>query len=408
MLEFLTKEKCAGCAACVSVCPQNCLDMVTEPDGFQYPQMVTTNCFHCGLCEKVCPVLHKPVFPHVDPTAGALRTLNETAWKNSSSGGAFYELSKLFLALHHDRGVVFASRFDGLHLVHDCFETITEILPFQKSKYLQSDIRGVYSRIKWNLSNCKSVLFFGTPCQVAGLRNYLNSDCSELVCVDFVCHGVGSPGFFQSYISYLENNRDKKVVRYEFRTKKGILGNFERYCSKISYGDGTEEYINGDSYNIAFLKQLCTRKICNGDCPFREIPRQGDITIADLNAKSIVFPDLCDEKNYSAIVYNTEKGKAFQKALAEATNYYDCDLNQIIQFNPLICGNLPGNPGRDGFMENYANGLEYTTLLSAAGIGQKQNKNLQNLFIDLIPWKVKFRIHRLFRNTSRSQQKSGK
>ncbi len=394
MLDFLSKEKCSGCTACVSICPKSSIDMVPAQDGFLYPQVITDTCIKCGLCEKVCPVLHKPEFAHIDPIAGAMRTLDDKVWKNSSSGGAFYELSKHFFELYPNDSLIFAARFEGTHLIHSAFSSISEILPFQKSKYLQSDIRGVFKLVKEKLTTGKHVLFIGTPCQVAGLRNYLCGNWSNLVCVDFVCHGVGSPGFFDSFIKYLENRNKKSISSYEFRTKKGTFGNYSRYCSKIVYGDGEIEFNDKYSYISIFLKQLCTRKICNGDCPFRDIKRQGDITLADFNGKSIVYPDLCDEKNYSAIVFNTAVGEAFKQTLIKETKYFDCDIKQIMHFNPLIYKNVPGNPERDAFMEKFSKGLGYSELVKLAKI---KKTSLSNKLLKLVPWKAKFRIYQLYR-----------
>lgn len=389
MVDFLPKEKCAGCTACVSICPKSCLEMAADSDGFLYPCVATDACVHCGLCEKVCPVLHKPEFARTEPIAGAMRSLDETVWKDSSSGGAFYELSRLFFEAYPDNGIIFAARFEKLRLVHRAFGSLAEIAPFQKSKYLQSDLRGVFSQIKQQLSAGRRVLFVGTPCQVAGLRSYLREDQPNLLCVDFVCHGVGSPGFFQSFIRSLEKKFDKQIVQYEFRTKKGIFGNYERYCSKLVFDDDTVQYASPDDYNAVFLKQLCTRKLCGGDCPFRDAARQGDITIADFNGKSIVFPALCDEKNYSAIVFQTEKGKRFLDQLKASTKYFDCELQDITRFNPLYERNAPGNPERDAFMERYAAGTPFDQLIRLAGLAKPPVKDR---LLRFIPWKLKFRL----------------
>ena len=394
MLEFLSKDKCSGCTACASICPKSCINMVSDTDGFMYPEKVNDNCINCGLCEKVCPIIHNPIIKEESPLAGALRTKNDEVWKNSSSGGAFYELSRLFLEEYHDNAIIFAARFEGTKLIHDSFKEITDIVPFQKSKYLQSDIRGIYNSIKQELKAGKYVLFVGTPCQVAGLHNYLGKESERLLCVDFVCHGVGSPGVFQSFLQHFGQKYKKKVDRYEFRAKKGVFGNYERYCSKTTFDDGTIKYQDKDTYASIFLKQLCTRKVCNGDCPFRRIPRQGDITLADFNGKSAVFPDLCDEKNYSAVVFNTSKGKAFKSSLATHTKYFDCDINKIMHFNPLIFQNTPGNPQRDEFMKMYSQGADYETLVSFAKI---QKKPLMGILMKYIPWKVKFVLLKAYR-----------
>ena len=49
------------------------------------------------------------------------------------------------------------------------------------------------------LKQGREVLFCGTPCQIAGLKNYLRKEYSNLLAVDFVCHGVPSPLIWREY-----------------------------------------------------------------------------------------------------------------------------------------------------------------------------------------------------------------
>ena len=43
-------NKCTGCKACKSVCPQNCIDFTVTPAVIRQE-----NCLHCGNCLTVCP-----------------------------------------------------------------------------------------------------------------------------------------------------------------------------------------------------------------------------------------------------------------------------------------------------------------------------------------------------------------
>jgi ferredoxin len=43
-------EKCGYCGACVSVCPNNVLEL-TESE-----IIVADNCKNCGICSVVCPL----------------------------------------------------------------------------------------------------------------------------------------------------------------------------------------------------------------------------------------------------------------------------------------------------------------------------------------------------------------
>ena len=57
----------------------------------------------------------------------------------------------------------------------------------------------------------QQVLFSGTPCQTAGLSNYLGKDYENLLMVDVLCHGVPSP----KPVSYTHlNKRSKKIINF--------------------------------------------------------------------------------------------------------------------------------------------------------------------------------------------------
>lgn len=60
MLKLTSKQNCCGCTACASICPKGCIAMQADEEGFCYPQIDEALCIDCGLCEKVCPLLHKP------------------------------------------------------------------------------------------------------------------------------------------------------------------------------------------------------------------------------------------------------------------------------------------------------------------------------------------------------------
>lgn len=46
------KEKCIGCGACVSVCPQNVFEMKNGKSRVARPE----NCVECNACVESCPV----------------------------------------------------------------------------------------------------------------------------------------------------------------------------------------------------------------------------------------------------------------------------------------------------------------------------------------------------------------
>lgn len=58
-LAILDEDLCTGCDACVTVCPVNCIDHISDPRHPGYAMGVCTIdlnvCIGCKLCAQVCP-----------------------------------------------------------------------------------------------------------------------------------------------------------------------------------------------------------------------------------------------------------------------------------------------------------------------------------------------------------------
>ena len=59
MIKIVDKEACCGCSACVQKCPQQCISLKEDEEGFLYPAITEDACIDCGVCEKVCPVINQ-------------------------------------------------------------------------------------------------------------------------------------------------------------------------------------------------------------------------------------------------------------------------------------------------------------------------------------------------------------
>ena len=71
-------------------------------------------------------------------------------------------------------------------------DSLDGLRPMQGSKYLSSSTEHTYSQTKKLLDAGRMVLFTGTPCQCAGLLNFLRKPYDNLLTMDFLCHGVPS------------------------------------------------------------------------------------------------------------------------------------------------------------------------------------------------------------------------
>ena len=108
MIKIEDKRACSGCSACATKCPQKCIQMTVDKEGFLYPSIDEAQCINCELCAQICPVINsKPTIN--DPVAYAVINKNLNVRNNSSSGGVFSLIANLVL---ENKGVVFGAAFD--------------------------------------------------------------------------------------------------------------------------------------------------------------------------------------------------------------------------------------------------------------------------------------------------------
>lgn len=168
MISILDKKKCCGCSACAQRCPKHCIKMIEDSEGFLYPKVDGDTCIDCGLCERVCPI-QNPGEDRVPLAVYAAKNPNEVIRRQSSSGGIFTILAEQII---DEGGVVFGAAFnDKWEVEHSYVENKEQLVKFRGSKYVQSKIGESYKDAKSFLKEGRRVLFSGTPCQIAALKN---------------------------------------------------------------------------------------------------------------------------------------------------------------------------------------------------------------------------------------------
>ena len=180
MIDIKDKSNCSGCHACSNACPKSCIQMVADEEGFWYPKVNKGQCIDCGLCEKVCPIIHKwQPDDSRNTTAMAAMNKNEEIRLKSSSGGLFTLIAE---AIIDQGGVVFGAAFtdDFKSVHHICVDSKADLEKLRGSKYVQSKIGDTYIQAKEYLEGGRKVLFTGTPCQIGGLYSFLRKDYDDL------------------------------------------------------------------------------------------------------------------------------------------------------------------------------------------------------------------------------------
>lgn len=330
MIEIKNPTDCCGCTACASICTHRAITMHPDLKGFSYPVIDSSICVDCGLCNKVCPQINaKRLLATSSPKCFAFRTGNSQILENSSSGGAFYELASYVIK---NNGVVCGVKYDeNMIVTHSFATTIEELKQMQGSKYVQSNLANVYSKIKQLLKERIFVLFTGTPCQVAGLRLFLRKAYSNLLTVDLICHSVPSPMIFKEYVELVERKNKKKLVSIKMRDKQ--KGWNHRFYYRYIFLDGTSigsDMLNCEHWGRIYFSGLITRPSCE-KCKFTSYERVGDLTIADYWDDLKQRPDVYSIRGTSLVIASTQIGLDFFQKIAENNGCWSLTKDEAFQ-----------------------------------------------------------------------------
>lgn len=351
MIHIQNKTGCCGCHACAQICPQHCITMQPDAEGFLYPQIDETACIHCNLCEKVCPILQSPQEPKdKTPVTYAAINRDEGVRSQSSSGGVFTLLAEYILA---QGGVVFgAAMADDQHSVrHIAVETPEGLAALRGSKYLQSTIGNTYGEAKQALQAGRKVLFTGTPCQIEGLKSFLQGkEYPNLYCMDVICHGVPSPLVWQTYVSEQETRAGAPVRRTFFRHKKY---GWKTYALLLEFSNNKayECVLSKDAFMQAFLQNACLRPSCHA-CHFKKLNRVSDITVADYWGVQNQQPDMDDDKGTSLVLLHSSKGQELLEAVRAELRLKQVQAEQALKANPAMTHSAAPHKNRQQFFAN--------------------------------------------------------
>lgn len=349
MPKLAEKNQCTGCTACVSICPRNCIQMKKDNAGFEFPVIMERSaCIACGACERVCPVLMKKKDDeNLSTSAYAAFSNNNALRLESSSGGIFSELAATIL---QRGGVIYGASYDDEGVVrHIEIKEQTELGKLQGAKYSQSILGDCFLSIKKQLDSGRIVLFSGTPCQVAGLKAFLKRDYENLVCIDFVCHGVPSPMVWEKYVKYrsLTDNSDSFPQHINLRNKESGWSHYA-YSVKFAYAD-KKRYLckNGDDpFMQLFVKDYILRESCSS-CHFKGYHRVSDITLGDFWGIWNINPKMDDNKGTSLILTHTAKGEKMMNAVSENIKCEQVYLEQAARENPSLLRSSVHKQNRD-------------------------------------------------------------
>lgn len=340
---FSITDMCCGCGACAAVCPVGAAAIKQNASGFWHFEVDETKCIRCGKCQKVCP--------NHTVTAQTLkemkhlysyRTDRDEVLKRSSSGGAAFEIARMLNERGYwVSGVIYDQNNCGARHILINPQDTEKLALLQGSKYLQSYSASAIKEIA-GLPKGEKVVFFGTPCQAAGLDKIFRSQGrrNEILLVDLICHGVPSQMMYKKYLAELnEKYQIGECPSVEFRSEKGSWRN-----RHIHISDSVHEYSANekeDPFYVFFRHGLCNQESCY-DCPYRQ-KSAADIRVGDYWGGRFES----ETKGVSMLLANTENGNDVLKCLPGTLNEYNIEEYWSVQF--------PVNPPKPVFYQKLIN-----------------------------------------------------
>ena len=335
------KSECCGCTACQQICPVQCIVMTSDEEGFLYPKINEGQCIGCQKCEAVCPIQTPPLVKGKTQTYVGYAK-NEKIRRRSSSGGIFSLAAEYVLKRG---GAVFGAAFDDALAVHHiCVESEEDLDKLRGSKYVQSSLENTYAQAEEYLIDGRWVLFSGTACQIAGLKNYLGKEYDRLLTIDVLCHGVPSPKIWKLYLEEQERKHHGKITSIQFRDKR--LG-WKLYSIRILFADGGEYAVPfpDDVFMNMFLANIDLRPACH-DCRFKEFPRVSDMTIGDCWGIENYMPEMDDDKGTSLFMVHSPKGERILEAIREDLAVKEAELNRFLSGDADLRKSVDMHPNR--------------------------------------------------------------
>ena len=337
---FNHNEKCNACGACKNICPVKAIQFKENLEGFIYPIINADLCMKCNNCIRVCPLKNNALPKSLQITYAACS--GNTDLSQSASGGIFASIASAVLG---EGGFVYGSEMliqNGQATIrHTRIDKKTDLYLLLGSKYVYSKTGLTFSQAEADLKSGGTVLFSGTPCQIAGLKSYLGQDYNNLYTIDLICHGVPGESLFNQYLNFLNRKYKGEVQQFLFRDKSRgwkLFGKMVLKKGNIS----TEVHFEPEqsSYYQLFLNRCTYRDSCYV-CPYAGKYRPGDITIGDYWCVELAHPELIKEngghleyqKGCSVLIINNDRGKQLIEQYGTGINKWKSDYKKAARYN---------------------------------------------------------------------------
>lgn len=348
------KRNCSGCTACASACPVNAICMKADEKGFLYPQVDYLVCIHCNKCMQICPIRNKQrseekgnnTEKEQNIRCFAMRLTDEEKLSKSTSGGVFRGLAE---AVIEAGGSVYGAAYGNDNIVtHIRVDSVDALWKLQGSKYVQSNVRGIFCQVKADLEANRQVLFSGTACQIEGLYAFLGHKYETLITIDVICFGVPSPMLWRKFL----REEYKNYSECSFNMRDKISGWKNSSFTVERNGQRIGQCKNNDvSFLRVFYGAYGLRDSCYA-CAFKNLLHKSDLTIGDCWAAETLGIEMAqDDKGLSLVVVNSDKG---MHALVHCDGrFWHKEIDEtVLQLTPLISKSVTRPIDEDVFWMN--------------------------------------------------------
>ncbi len=361
--EICPDSLCTSCGACRNICPVNAVKTERTEDGRFLPRIDTDRCIHCDKCRQACPVNSPKEYPPAAHVYAAQWKNRERSILSATSGVAMLIAEKVI----EQGGIVYGAGVgNDLKVRHYRAENVTELEGMRTSRYAQSDTGYTYREIREKLTEGRQVLFIGTPCQNAALRN-MTEDAEKLLCIDLVCHGTPPMSYLLDHLKAIDAGADN----YTFR---GGAADQRMTLKK----DGQTVYNEPDwkdTYYYCFNQDISLAENCYS-CRYASLHRTGDITLGDfwgLHRESLKQPM---EGRVSLVMVNTAKGEQIFREISNELIFEERTAEEAAAgyYNLIHPTRVPA--GRASFMDAYRRTQNFETAFTESASYRRYRKNL--------------------------------
>lgn len=277
----------------------------------------------------------------------------------SSSGGAFLRIINELVRKRKKKYSIYGAAWTSeLKVKHVRITDIKNASIFCGSKYVRSDISGIYYKVLEDLRNDLFVIFTGTPCQIFGLKSFLKHKDQEtynLFTIDIICHGTPNPIVWSDCKKWLEKEYRDEVKEVTFRDK---TISWKRYPTSITLQSGKKiRYtFKTELYIRMFFSLLIIENRCFS-CKYSNMDRNSDITLGDFWGIDKIMPGAYSKKGISLVLANTDSGIEIMKSIGMGLKTGEvlipANNNDFLKYQHNLNCPTEKPDGYDEFWSNY-------------------------------------------------------